>query len=279
MKKVMSFGAGVQSTTLALLAATRDERLLSVVGEPPEMYVFADTGDEPVAVYDHLEKCRVVIEENGAQLEVVSRATSLSEDLRIAVDAGKKSNHAEPPFWVADGMGRSAPMSRGCTLKFKLQPINQFLRGWAGIKRKRYAEPQVEVWIGISVDESSRMKPAKESWKLNRYPLIEMGWKRTHCNEYLDSVGMVTPRSACSYCPFHDNNEWKALMSDPVERERIIAFERMVRSAWRDKGAFGVKSEPFLHRSRIPIDEVDFDGGQQTMFSLWNGECEGMCGV
>ena len=269
----------MQSTTLALLAATRDKRLLSVVGEPPEMYVFADTGDEPVAVYEHLEKCRVIIEEHGAQLEVVSRGQSITEHIVEKVSAGKRGI-SPPPLWVATADGSdSMPIRRGCTQDFKAKPIDKHLKATFKIKRGHKGPPVIEQWLGISIDEVSRMKDSKEKWRLFRYPLIEMGWKRTHCNEYLDSVGMVTPRSACSYCPFHDNNEWKALMSDPVERERIIAFERMVRSAWRDKGAFGVKSEPFLHRSRIPIDEVDFDGGQQTMFSLWNGECEGMCGL
>tara|TARA_R110000824_G_scaffold223182_4_gene410978 strand:+ start:1013 stop:1858 length:846 start_codon:yes stop_codon:yes gene_type:complete len=276
---VMSFGAGVQSTTLALLAADGDDRLVSLLGGVPDVYLFADTGDEPAKVYVHLERCRGLIEAAGSELHVVSQGVSLSKHLLDALESGKKSNHAEPPMWVADGSGRSAPMSRGCTLKFKLQPLNRFIREWAGIKRKRYPEPQVEVWIGISIDEASRMRDAKESWKLNRYPLIEMGWKRSHCVEYLEAKGVITPRSACSYCPFHNNVEWADLMSDPVERARIVAFERSVRSAWRDGGAFGVKTEPFLHRSRVPIDEVDFDGGQETFFSMWENECEGMCGV
>ncbi len=46
--RVLSLGAGVQSTTLALMAAHGE------VGPMPDCAVFADTGWEPRAVYDHL---------------------------------------------------------------------------------------------------------------------------------------------------------------------------------------------------------------------------------
>jgi hypothetical protein len=48
---ILSLGAGVQSTTLALLAA-RGELAL------PEAAIFADTGWEPLAVYQNLEWLR-----------------------------------------------------------------------------------------------------------------------------------------------------------------------------------------------------------------------------
>jgi len=46
--RVLSLGAGVQSTTLALMAAHGE------VGPMPDCAIFADTGWEPQAVYDHL---------------------------------------------------------------------------------------------------------------------------------------------------------------------------------------------------------------------------------
>lgn len=46
--RVLSLGAGVQSTTLALLAAH------GVIGPMPDCAIFADTAWEPQAVYDHL---------------------------------------------------------------------------------------------------------------------------------------------------------------------------------------------------------------------------------
>ena len=46
--RVLSLGAGVQSTTLALMAAHGE------IGPMPDCAIFADTGWEPNAVYEHL---------------------------------------------------------------------------------------------------------------------------------------------------------------------------------------------------------------------------------
>lgn len=47
--RVLSLGAGIQSTTLALMAAHGE------IGPMPDCAIFADTGWEPQAVYEHLE--------------------------------------------------------------------------------------------------------------------------------------------------------------------------------------------------------------------------------
>ena len=47
--RALSLGAGVQSTTLALMAAH------GAVGPMPDCAIFADTGWEPRAVYEHLD--------------------------------------------------------------------------------------------------------------------------------------------------------------------------------------------------------------------------------
>ena len=46
--RTLSLGAGVQSTTLALMAAHGE------IGPMPDCAIFADTGWEPGAVYEHL---------------------------------------------------------------------------------------------------------------------------------------------------------------------------------------------------------------------------------
>ena len=47
--RVLSLGAGVQSTTLALMAAHGE------IVPMPACAIFADTGWEPNSVYDHLD--------------------------------------------------------------------------------------------------------------------------------------------------------------------------------------------------------------------------------
>jgi hypothetical protein len=65
--------------------------------------------------------------------------------------------------------------------------------------------------------------------------------------------------------------------------EEPEAFAEAVRVDYefrRVKAQAGLSGLPYLHASRIPLDQVDFstdeDHGQQVMFG---NECEGMCGV
>lgn len=52
--RVLSLGAGVQSTTLAYMVARGDLELI-------DFAVFADTGDEPARVYEHLDRLENVV--------------------------------------------------------------------------------------------------------------------------------------------------------------------------------------------------------------------------
>ena len=51
MLRILSLGAGVQSTTLALMAAKGEI-------DPVDCAIFSDTQSEPKAVYEHLERLR-----------------------------------------------------------------------------------------------------------------------------------------------------------------------------------------------------------------------------
>src|SRR3546814_11014927 len=55
MVRILSLGAGVQSTTLALMAAHGE------IGPMPDCAIFADTQDEGMATYQHLERLRSIL--------------------------------------------------------------------------------------------------------------------------------------------------------------------------------------------------------------------------
>lgn len=49
---------------------------------------------------------------------------------------------------------------------------------------------------------------------------------------------------------------------------------------WLDWLSNNFHSEIFLHRSCVPLDQVDFStDGERGQGLLWGNECEGMCGV
>jgi hypothetical protein len=43
---------------------------------------------------------------------------------------------------------------------------------------------------------------------------------------------------------------------------------------------FGTKDDCFIHRSKKPLDEVDFSNSEdEGQINMFGNECEGMCGV
>ena len=126
--------------------------------------------------------------------------------------------------------------------------------------------------VGISTDESSRMKPSRVQYIVNRYPLIDKGLSRRDCKAWLAAHGWDAPRSACIGCPFRTDTQWRGLtpeeFSDAVEVDAAI----------RDQPGF--RGRLFAHRSLKPLSEVDFSTAEERgQINMFNNECEGMCGV
>jgi hypothetical protein len=294
--RVLSLGAGVQSTTLALMAAHGE------IGPMPDCAIFADTGWEPKAVYDHLDWLR---SPNVLPFPVHVVSAGNIRDQLIGAAKGKRwasipafAKNVAPvgsavPVFDMDAAGALVEVStrrttrdtvsigmirRQCTTDFKVVPIRRKVRALAGLTRKRSpGNPVVEQWIGISRDEIMRVKPSRETWQVNRWPLIEMRMSRRDCLAWLRRNDYPEPpKSACIGCPFHDNARWRAMRDhDPDAWSDAIEVDRAIRTGLR-----GIRGEVFLHRSAVPLDEADLstlsDHGQ---LDLWPNECEGMCGV
>lgn len=268
---VLNLGAGVQSSTLALMAAKKE------VVPMPDFAIFADTQAEPRSVYvwlDWLEK----------QLPFpVHRVTrgNMTEDmmvLRTAKD-GRQWTKSTIPAFMQTPEGSIGLLGRSCTADYKIAPILKNLRKLCKIKRGEKTV-QITQWIGISYDEIQRMKPSRDKWTQHRWPLVEREMRRHDCMVWLKKNGFPEPpRSACSYCPFHSNKEWRRLKE--YEPEAFAEAVRVEKELQRTKALTdNMRSIPWLHRSCVPLEQVDLsteaDAGQLDMFG---NECEGLCGV
>lgn len=253
---ILSLGAGVQSSTLALMAAKGE------IGPMPDAAIFADTGWEPKHVQEYLD---------WLETQLPFPVYRVMHKDGLLADLQGNRRFASVPFFTADGgLGR-----RQCTAEFKLKPIRKKMRELLGYApRKRIPENLATCWIGISMDESIRMKPSWDKWIKNRWPLIELGMTRLHCLEWMDKNGYpMPPKSSCLGCPFHSDKHWAEMKTgDPEEWQHTIEMDRFIRT--RSKGM----QQQFMHRSRRPLDQVDFSAitNQVDMFA---NECEGMCGV
>jgi len=83
------------------------------------------------------------------------------------------------------------------------------------------------------------------------------------------------PKSACTFCPYHDATQWRAIRDDPLSWAQATEIDDRIRDLWRGRGG-----RLFLHRSMKPLAaalaEPSRDDGQGSLFG---NECEGMCGV
>ena len=166
--RVISLGAGVQSTTMALMAAHGE------IGPMPDCAIFADTGAEPSGVYRHLDWL-----ERELPFPVHRVSAGNLRDQIVGAASGKNRMDARPPFFTASG----GMLNRQCTQDFKILPITRKVRELIGLERGSRGPnaPVVEQWIGISCDEAIRMKPSRLSFIQHRWPLIEKEMHRRHC--------------------------------------------------------------------------------------------------
>lgn len=263
MKHVISLGAGVQSSTMALMAAHGE------ITPMPDCAIFADTQAEPSSVYKWLDWLETrlpfpVHRVTKGSLEQVSTTIRKSKNDRLYTNG-------QPPAFMMLRRGEKAGMlRRQCTGDFKINVIQKEIR------RIREKGPVIQ-WIGISRDEAQRMKPSRLSYIEHRWPLIELGMTRNNCLEWMMTNGYnEPPRSSCVFCPYHSDAEWLRLKTDkPDEFARAVEYERKLQLALMQTRLTGV---PYLHRSCEYLDEVDFSD-QSNQPNLFGNECEGVCGV
>jgi hypothetical protein len=242
MLRALSLGAGVQSTTLALMAAHGEI-------EAPDCAIFADTGWEPAAVYRHLDWLE-------KQLPFPVKRVR-GGDIR---DSIANERYDPIPWYVHGGFGR-----RQCTKVYKLYPIRRQVRQMLGGKTPKAG---CEMWVGISRDEAHRMKDSTVAYIENRWPLVELNLTRSDCRGKLERWGVTAPRSACCGCPYLSDGDWRERRQQPEWEETVAISHRLAATG------------QFMHRSLKPIDEVDLltweERGQADLFGA---DCEGMCGV
>jgi hypothetical protein len=248
MIEMISLGAGVQSSTMALMAAKGE------ITPMPEFAIFADTQSEPQAVYRWLDWL-----ETQLPFPVVRVTAGNLMDHELTANARDGRAPLMLPYRTINN-GKVGMLRRQCTRHFKVAPIDR------EIQKRRQGE-QANLWIGISQDEAQRMKPPRQKYKRHRYPLIDAGMTRGHCLEWMRNKGYPQPpRSACWFCPYKSNEEWR----ETAEIDQAIAFDDAMRNRAGDRPIY-------IHRDARPLSSVDLTS--PTTIDLFGNECEGMCGV
>jgi hypothetical protein len=250
--RLLSLGAGVQSTTVLLLACA---------GEIPrfDAALFADTGWEPRAVYANLERLSQHAHTNGIAVRRVSAGNIRTDAL--------DPNHrfVSMPLHTLNPDGSKGLARRQCTSEYKITPLKKAARELLGYPHPRRVPRGVyaEQAIGISTDEIGRARDSGLRFLRNVFPLIELGWDRARCVDYLTEHGFEnTVKSACVGCPFHGNAGWRWIRDhDPHGWAEAVKFDRAIRHGYPHATEHGqqLRGQYFLHRSCVPLDQADLN--------------------
>ena len=254
---IISLGAGVQSSTMALMAA------LGEITPMPDAAIFSDTGWEPRKVVDFLDWLE-------HQLPFPVYRVMHKNGIKAALLDPSLDRFAAIPFFTSTGgMGM-----RQCSSEYKIKPVQRKTRELLGYEKgQRIPSESVTMWIGISMDESVRMKPSREKWIVNRWPLIEMRMTRGHCLEWMQQHGFPEPpKSSCLGCPYHSDKQWLEIKNgNPDEWADTVAMDNHIRDTKR------MKFQQYMHKSLLPMDQVQFS--EDSTIDMFGNECEGICGV
>lgn len=296
--RVLNLGAGVQSTTLALMGVQNWNAWACSDGLPYkpvgliDVAIFADTQDEPEAVYRHLDWLEGVC---TAFFPVLRRtAGSLGNNLVNGVNSTGHRFVSIPTFTAEKQGAKLGITRRQCTSEYKVDVVERTIRReLLGLDPGQRIPKTADVTqlYGLSYDEPgriARLKGRKAGDALKAaFPLFEMEQTRGGCVAWLkrQSIPHTVPRSACSFCPYHSNSEWRMMRdTDPDSWSRALHIDRAIRDH-DSRCTRGMNQLQYLHSSCLPLDQVDLDTPDerdakrgQNLFGFVQ-ECEGMCGV
>lgn len=208
MPIVVSLGVGVNS--VGLLGGLQER------GERPDAILFADTGGEREHTYKTLEDvrqwCKVVDFPDVVTVRYESpRHKSLEDECH--------NNQTLPS--IAFGY-------RGCSVKWKRQPMDEWIREWPVAIAAWEAGLFVVRYIGIHAGEQHRGNIPNDDEFLYDRPLVRWGWAQAECEAAcIRAIGYIPEKSSCFFCSAYRKPEILQLAKDePALFKRAVAMER-----------------------------------------------------
>lgn len=210
--RTVSYGGGVQSTALLVLAAN------GVIDYTT--FLFANVGhdsEHPATLGYVNEIAAPYAADHGIDLIELHRRWQRGERRgQIETLRGRLMRENSRSLPIPVRMSNGAPGTRSCTADFKIAVIGRWLRDHGAT-----VDQPATVALGISVDEIERAHPGidpRARYQHRVYPLLDLGLHRRDCRRIITDAGLpVPPKSACYFCPYHDAETWRRLKRDTPE--------------------------------------------------------------
>ena len=219
MKRVLSYGGGLDSWAMLLLAVQRGEHIDAVVfidvadGTPDQ------AGKDPgewAGTYRHIREIVMPLcARHDIRFEWIDTVRYPVRDAKSLFTW----------LWDRHQIPIAKKSQRVCTVIAKVERFERWLKD-------AFPGEPVEVWIGFEAGEEDRIAKDPNAGKngpqrRNRFPLHEAGLCRCRCLELARRSGYPVPRkSACVFCPFASRADWKTLAAEqPADFARVVELE------------------------------------------------------
>jgi len=262
---VLSMGWGVQSFTLAAMAANGDL-------EKPDYIIHADTNYERTGTYLFAEKMTPFLEGKGMDVVTV-------RDVKATSGNGSHEwNGTFIPAFTLDGSGNQGQLRRQCTHRWKIAPVRRAISEILSLMDLPKSSGIVDQWLGISMDEVVRAKDSDAKYISHVFPLLENKMSRADCVGYLQRNGLPIPEpSSCTFCPYHSKSAWRKMKDEGgSDWNQAVLVDDHLRN---QRPPYPL----FVHPSRVPLSEAvhtakDMGYAQSDMFDVEDAECDsGYC--
>lgn len=237
--QVWSCGGGTQSAAIAALI---------VRGKlpKPDISLIVDTNREKSQTWAYMDAVLTpALAKVGVEIVRIDKAELATVDLYSG-----NGDLLIPAFTTQEG--DMAKLPTFCSNEWKSRVTKRWLR-------EQGVESAI-AWMGISLDELSRVRTPTENWYHLRYPLIwDVPMNRQNCIATVQQMGWPDPpRSSCWMCPNMRQGEWREMRENwPDDFQRAVELERELR----------LKDEHiYLHEQCVPLDQVDFSDNQIGLF-------------
>lgn len=253
---VLSWGGGTQSTALMIKMLKGEVKNKQGDVIKLDYIMFADTKNENELVYSQIFKVQKYVKDNfNFDIIITQKNKELRSDVEIIklINDGLKyrsSDYADlyqshvlyfqghlnsidvMPFWTRNkktGEIGKTPF-KACTMAFKIHQIMKEIREREGIKRYNPKTHKINLYIGYSVDEISRVKPNPLPYAENFAPLIDMQATREDCVKYVESELGFTPHSSvCNMCYANDfNRVYMTYINDKSGWEKLLYLDQVM---------------------------------------------------
>jgi hypothetical protein len=232
MAVVISYGGGVQSTALIVLAVLE--------GWDIDEIVHVDLLDaESPATREYVARFREWLRREYAR------------DITIIERNMYRDMLDNPAFTPVPWRGRRERfmLQRQCTRQYKVAPLTRYLYD-------RYLGERIGLMLGISVDEYHRMRDSSAARIEHVYPLVDRRLTRWQCREIVERAGLAVPwKSSCWFCPYRSvRSQWALVQRYPDLAGMASLLEDRINAERRRRG----RDEIVVLRSDVEVEQGDF---------------------